>query len=258
MTSVWDDPEFVAKWNDTYGLDMRNAPIRPSLIFPLLAQKIGQAKGLSFVDLGCGNGNLILAFQQTAFGSWVGIDAGKAVVESAQKSVIDPRIRFVHGDVSAPLAITKDSVDAVFSIFVIEELPLQKLSGFFSNISRMLKNDGRAYLFTNHPVNAFHQDMEFLRRSEENQKFEGHKGYFDREPTTYALSVMNQQGGHTQKADYHHKTTGDIVNGISQAGLTIHEMQEIPQGVISLDAFQKHKPQRGDVPRFLYLELGRR
>jgi SAM-dependent methyltransferase len=258
MATAWDDPEFVRAWNETYGLEMQNAPIRPGLIFPLLAQKTGGFAGLDLADLGCGNGNLIKYFSGAAFKSWTGVDGGGAVIDSARASVTDPRVNFVHADLTEKLPLPDNSADAVTAVFVVEELSAARLKDFFANAARILRPGGRAYIFTNHPSNALVQDLEAVRNGGVNKKFEGHKGYFDRDPSTYALSVLNQGQGFTTKAVYNHKTMGDIVTAAAQAGLAVDEMREVPDRIITLADWENHQPKQGDIPRFLYLELSRR
>lgn len=258
MPTAWDDAEFVRAWNETYGLAMQNAPIRPGLIFPLLARKTGDFAGLDLADLGCGNGNLIKYFEGARFKSWTGVDGGSAVIDSAAQSVTDPRVKFVHADLTKPIPLAAESADAATAIFVLEEIEAARLKDFFANVARVLKPDGRAYIVSNHPVNALIHDLEAVRTGEGNKKFEGHRGYFDREPSTYALSVLNQGQGFGKKAVYHHHTVGDIVTAFAQAGLVAREMAEIPDKIITLADWENHKPQPGDIPRFLYLELGRK
>ena len=258
MATAWDDPEFVKAWNETYGLAMQNAPIRPGLIFPLLAGKTSNFEGLDLADLGCGNGNLIRYFGRAKFKSWTGVDGGGAVIDSAADSVVDPRVKFVHADLTQPLPLPYAGADVVTAIFVAEEISAARLKDFFANVARVLKPGGRAYIFSNHPVNAFFQDMEAVRNGGTNKKFEGHKGYFDRDPSTYALSVLNQGQGFSKKAVYNHHTIGDIVTAFAQAGLCVHDMREVPDRVITLADWENHQPKQGDIPRFLYLELGRK
>lgn len=253
--SAWDREDFVEAWNQTYGLDMSKAPTRPRLIFPLLAEKISSFENLVLADLGCGNGNLIRHFAHEPFAQWIGVDGGSAVIKSAADNTQDSRVQYQHADLTAPLSIEPHSVDVVTNVFVIEEIPFDRLHGLFANVKEIMKPDGRAFFFTNHPAHALLQDMDAVRIQQPNAKFPGLKGYFDHQGTPYVLSVLNAQGGQPVMANYHHKTFSDIMNAAASAGLQLTEMGEIPQGVIKLDQWKNHQPNQGDAPRFLYLQL---
>ncbi len=255
MTTAWDREDFVAAWNQTYGLDMSKAPIRPGLIFPMLAEKIVSFDNLVLADLGCGNGNLIRHFENTNFARWIGVDGGSAVIQSAVDNTQDPRVQYQHADLTKPLSIEPHSVDIVTNVFVIEEIPFEQLQGLFANVKQILKPEGQAFFFTNHPSHALVQDLDAVRLQKPNAKFPGHQGYFDHQAAPYVLSVLNAQDGLQVMANYHHKTFSDIMNAAASAGLQLVEMGEIPTKVIELDKWKKHQAAPGDTPRFLYLQL---
>lgn len=257
IDTVWDDPAFVKNWNDTYGLDMHNAPIRPGFIFPYIRQEISFT-GLNALDLGCGNGNLIKFFLGKDFSSWIGIDSGRAVLDSAEISVNDKRVEFIHQSVTSPsIASLKEQFDLVTSIFLLEELANETLAQFFSNISSGLKKGGRAIIFSNHPARALVEDTKAFVSGIENQKFKEQAGYFDRKPTSYNLSVLNSKNGEPLKANYYHKTLSDIINAIVESGLKIHRMVELPTSVLTLDDIQNHQPKSGDEAKFLLFDLSK-
>lgn len=248
----WDDTDFARQWNETYGMDMRNAPIRSQLVFPLIAQRAGKPDGLSLTDFGCGNGNLIGHFMHQPYKALNGYDGGAAILESARNHIKDARVRFANIDLTQPdLVMTK--ADVLTSVFVIEEIPVARLVDFFRNAARALKSGGKAFFFTQHPVYALTEDHAAKRGDGVNAKFAGHKGYFDTAPSTYALKIMNQDGGHPVKVDYHHKPIGKIFNAAIIGGLTLTETLEIPAGVETLANLRAHEPKQGDTPRFLFM-----
>jgi SAM-dependent methyltransferase len=256
--TVWDDPHYVSEWNQTYGLDMRNAKARTDLFFPLFAESVGAFAGKTLIDFGCGNGNLIRVFQQEAFGRWVGVDRGSAVIESARQSVQDSRVQFVEADITeaGSPALPVQKADVVTSVFVVEELPEDALQAHFITMRNALAQAGKAVLFCNHPAYAMHHDWTAHKNGQPNRKFENHRGYFDRTPTTFALELLNQEQGYAARPLYFHKTLGDIFNAARSAGLTLQRMIEIPASDIHWPP-QNRDAQSGDFPRFLYLELTR-
>jgi ubiquinone/menaquinone biosynthesis C-methylase UbiE len=259
--SVWDDREFAAFWNNTYGLDMGHAPTRAGLFYPLLEERIwrqgSEAKmPLRLVDFGCGNGNLIRAFRNKPFAEWLGIDSGSAILETAQYLAEDKRIQFLKADISDEIPeIHRDqNFDHALSVFTLEEIPVGRTNTFFQNMAASVcKRKGEIHIVTQHPSYAFQQDLVSILSGQPNEKFQGHQGYFDTNRTSYCLSLMNAEKKFSQMANYFHRPMGKIVTELATAGLFLQDMLEIPAGVLSLDALASHTPKSGDVPRFLYL-----
>lgn len=250
--TAWDDEDFVRTWNETYGHDMRNAPIRGAFVFPWIASHAGNMQGKCLIDIGCGNGNLINHFQKSALNRLVGVDPGSAVIASAKLSVTDPRATFIHASATQPLPVipTGNMFDFATSVFVVEEIPSNQFQAYCSTIRESLKEKGTAFIFTNHPANAMVVDITANIKGEPNTKFANHSGYFDRTPNAYTLEIMNNKQGFAKKAEYHHKTISDILNAFATAGMSLRAMIEVPQRVITLEAAQAHIPKSGDTPRF--------
>ena len=255
--TVWNNPDFVAQWNNTYGIDMRHAKARVDLLFPLVAERVGAFDDLSLIDLGCGNGNLIHNFLDYNFSRWTGIDQGGAVLDSARDAITDSRVNFINGDVTAPIASESgltESADIVTSFFVLEEIPLENLTGHFEQMRSLLKDNGKGIIFFNHPAYALIHNLESRQNGADNKKFPGHEGYFDRTPTKFSLGKLNGEQGYEVHAEYHHKTMADVFNALTKAGLTVDYVLEPPKSDVNWPP-QNTESTSGDYPRFLYLEV---
>jgi len=234
---------------------MAKAPTRSGLAFPLFKQN-SNFKDANLIDLGCGNGNLITHFLSQPFAQWVGIDGGKSVIESATNFINDKRVTLKHADITDELdQCLKTQFDVATNFFVLEEIPNHKMNKLFQNIANVLKAHGEAHIFCNHPINVMMEDLNSVNTGNENRKFPNNKGYFDRQETVYKLQVLNQEQGSQSSPSYHHKTISDIINAAVISGLHLQKMYEIPKGVITLDALDRHEPRQGDSPRFLYMKL---
>jgi SAM-dependent methyltransferase len=263
--SPWDNKEFVGQWNTTYGLDMLKAPIRPGIVWPLLAKRIcwpqNKDQTIRIADFGCGNGNLIRAFINRPFVEWLGIDSGQAILDTARPlekevRVDGTRVVLWHKDIGQPIPTISDApgFDHVVSVFTLEEIPAGNAAAFYANMAKAVKSpNGDVHIFTQHPAYALQQDTLSRAQGKPNEKFQGHEGYFDGAPVAYTLSVLNGKNGVEEKPTFHHKTFANIVNGLANAGLFVREMVEIPAGVLTVEELESHVPKRGDVPRFLYL-----
>lgn len=262
IMSIWNDKEFVRQWNETYGLDMSKAPIRPGVIFPLIDARIAWPNrcedAIKIADFGCGNGNFIRAFLNRPFVNWLGIDNGEAVLATAEPLSEDNRsqgnrVAFLKRDISREMP-NLPSVDHAVSIFTLEEIPTNNVSVFFDNLAQAVcERSGKVHIFTQHPSYAHTHDIVSNENGVNNEKFPGYRGYFDAAPTTYQLTVLNGESGISERPVIYHKPLAMIVNGLAKAGLYLREMLEIPVGVITMESLRSHQPTRGDVPRFLYL-----
>ncbi len=255
--NAWDDPDFVASWNETYGLDMSNAPIRPGIVYPWIERQVGDFSDKKLIDIGCGNGNLIHHFRQANFHHWYGIDPGREIIKSAKGHITDQRVTFSHINPAEEDYISRQGqdYDVATGVFVLEEIPNEGFQHFCNSISSILKPDGSLLLFSNHPINIAREDL--LRRidSAHPVKFEGLEGYYDSRSSLYSLSVLNQNNNFEKKAPHHQKTLATIINCFSKANLHIQDMIEVPCGVVTMKQLEGHQPRTEDMPRFLGLSL---
>lgn len=257
MASVWDNEDYVRRWNETYGLDMRGAPIRTQFIFPFLKERWGDLSGKNLLDLGCGNGNLIRYFSDAAFAGWTGVDAGSAVLASARDANPDERLTFIRADATRPIQdIPANSFDIASSVFVLEEIADAGLRGYMGNFSAALNPQGEAHVFTQHPAHLLLEAAKAAAAGTPNPKYLGSQGYYDREPCEYAFAVWTGADGQPERVPYHHHTLADIMNAVSASGLVVKNMLEIPGSAVSGGDYVQPPPH--DLPRFLYLNIGRR
>jgi SAM-dependent methyltransferase len=258
--SIWSNEQFAQQWNDTYGLDMSRAPIRPGIIYPLIAARIcwpqRQQDGIRVVDFGCGNGNFIRAFKNRPFVEWLGIDNGEAILATARPLAGDTKVSFLNRDIGQeiPEVQLSPGFDHAISVFTLEEISLKRTSVYFKNMAGAVSEKaGCVHIFTQHPAFALQQDIISMTLNTLNDKFQGHEGYFDTKPTTYNLNILNREKGVEVKPEYYHKPLATILNSLIDVGLCLQEVLEIPEGVVDIKSLDLHKPKRGDFPRFLYL-----
>ena len=78
-------------------------------------------EGLRVLDLGCGTGDLLAALKPS-YG--VGVDVSAPAIEAARQRHPDPKLRFVHGDVSDPaaLAAAEGPFDVILLVNVVTHL----------------------------------------------------------------------------------------------------------------------------------------
>lgn len=98
---------------------------------------LGQLKRKKVLDMGCGNG-IHLAIDPK---NWIGIDINKNTVRIAREKGYDVR----YGSVTE-CPFEDDSFDAIVAYQIIEHLGPSDAYAMLSEISRLLKNGGVAYI----------------------------------------------------------------------------------------------------------------
>lgn len=134
------------RWAEVYDHDAN--PL-PALEEPVVRRAIGEPRGLKVLDLGCGTGRHALWL--AAGGAAVtAVDFSGGMLEEARRKPGAEQIRFVCHDLHTPLPFPDGEFDLVVSGLVLEHL--NELDGFFGEIKRVLKAEGRAVVSAMHPA----------------------------------------------------------------------------------------------------------
>lgn len=116
---------------------------------PFITQRILEQlepkKGGIYLDIGCGTGNYTKEFQKSGV-HFIGIDPSQKMLDKAQSSVngIDWRLGTVEN-----LDLEQNSIDGVVAMLTIHHWA--DLNKAFSEISRVLKSQGKLVIFTSTP-----------------------------------------------------------------------------------------------------------
>ncbi len=94
------------------------------------------------LEVGCGNGKFCY-WNRQLFGTVVGVDAAPLFAEEALNEV-----PLVRGD-GRLLPFAPATFDKVFSIDLLEHLPLDGIAPFFAELNRVTKKDGLVFIFSN-------------------------------------------------------------------------------------------------------------
>jgi ubiquinone/menaquinone biosynthesis C-methylase UbiE len=134
------------RWAAVYDHDAN--PLQ-ALEEPIVRRAIGDAQGLNVLDLGCGTGRHALWL--AANGATVtAVDFSEGMLEEARRKPSADRVRFLCHDLHLPLPFGDSEFDLVVSGLVLEHL--RELDGFFAEIKRVLRAEGRAVVSAMHPA----------------------------------------------------------------------------------------------------------
>jgi ubiquinone/menaquinone biosynthesis C-methylase UbiE len=116
---------------------------------PVVQAIIGEVRGLSALDLGCGTGRH--AIWLAAGGAAVtAVDFSEGMLAEARRKPGAEAVRFVAHDLHLPLPFAAGQFDLVVSGLVLEHL--RELDGFFAEARRVLIPRGRAVVSAMHPA----------------------------------------------------------------------------------------------------------
>ena len=105
-----------------------------------------EAKDKTVLEIGCGDGYGSFYLAEVAK-EVIGIDYEEAVILQAQKKYKRANLSFIQMD-AANLQFTDNSFEIVCSFQVIEHIAEDRLSRYLSEVSRVLKDEGKFYLST--------------------------------------------------------------------------------------------------------------
>jgi len=116
---------------------------------PVVRAAVGDVRGLSVLDLGCGTGRHSI-WLAAAGATVTALDFSEGMLAEARQKPGAAAIRFIAHDLHQPLQFAADSFDLVVSGLVLEHL--RELGNFFGEVSRVLKPGGRAVVSAMHPA----------------------------------------------------------------------------------------------------------
>jgi ubiquinone/menaquinone biosynthesis C-methylase UbiE len=134
------------RWASIYD---REANPLVALEEPVVREALGDAAGLSVLDLGCGTGRHSV-WLAAAGAAVTGIDFSEGMLEEARRKTGAGTVRFLAHDLHQPLPFAEATFDRVVSGLVLEHL--RELDAFFAEARRVLRPDGRAVVSAMHPA----------------------------------------------------------------------------------------------------------
>jgi ubiquinone/menaquinone biosynthesis C-methylase UbiE len=134
------------RWAKVYDHDLN--PL-PALEEPVFRAAVGDVRGLSVVDLGCGTGRhaIWLAGGDALV---TAVDFSEGMLAEARAKPGAERVRFLAHDLHQPLPLPDGAFDLVVSGLVLEHL--LDLDGFFREARRLVRPSGRAIVSAMHPA----------------------------------------------------------------------------------------------------------
>jgi len=134
------------RWAGVY--DHESNPL-VALEGPKVRALIGEARGISALDLGCGTGRHAI-WLASAGARVTAVDFSEGMLAQARRKAGAQRVEFIVHDLHEPLPFDAGTFDLVVSGLVLEHI--RELAPFFCEARRVLKAGGRAVVSNMHPA----------------------------------------------------------------------------------------------------------
>ena len=146
VVSVYKDPEFLEKYKKT-------PLLHPFVVFPALLDALGDVKDKKIMDLGCGAGDLSCAMAKRGAHT-TGIDISAKWIDICKREYgHEADLDFFVEDGATLGQFLDNSFDYVVINMVLLNVPtIGKVSQIFSEVSRILKDDGQLLFSDLHPL----------------------------------------------------------------------------------------------------------
>ncbi len=134
------------RWAEVYDHD--GNPLQ-ALEEPVVRAAVGEAAGLTVLDLGCGTGRHSV-WLANAGANVTAVDFSEGMLAQARRKTEAGKVQFLTYDLHQPLPFQAGAFDLVVSGLVLEHL--QDLDLFFGEARRVLRGGGRAVVSAMHPA----------------------------------------------------------------------------------------------------------
>lgn len=138
------------KFSKTWHKHTKRDILRLEVMNKIMIDEIGELKGKTVLDAGCGDGFFIPNLIKKRPKKVIGIDISKWLIDIAKKEIKKKNVEFQQMDLTKRLKFKDNFFDVIISYNVLQEV--RDISTSFKELARALKKGGKLIISITHPL----------------------------------------------------------------------------------------------------------
>jgi len=211
----------VAKWYDELIEDSSDS-FQKNVIMPNLIRIVAPAKGMTILDVACGQGYFSRAFADNG-AQVIASDISSELIELAKKNAVK-EVEY-HIAPADKLAFAKDSsVDAAVIVLALQNI--ENLAGTISECSRALKSGGRLILVLNHPAFRIPQNSSWQWDEKESKQYRRIDSYMSDAQIKIDMAPGEAVASKKKFTQSFHRPLQSYFKALNKSGFAVTRLEE--------------------------------
>ena len=217
----------VAGWYDGLLSNDVNS-YQSSLILPNLIRLINPKKGLTILDVACGQGYFSNAFAQNG-AKVIGCDISAELIELAKKTNLGKNMKTAllefHISPADKLSFVADnSIDTAVIVLAIQNI--ENLAGTLMECSRVLKSSGKLFIVLNHPAFRIPQSSSWQWDEKEMKQYRKIDSYMSDKTLKIDMTPGEAEIFKKKFTVSFHRPLQSYFKALNKAGLSVSKLEE--------------------------------
>jgi ubiquinone/menaquinone biosynthesis C-methylase UbiE len=241
----------VATWYDGLIEDSSDS-FQKNVIMPNLIRIVAPAKGMTILDVACGQGYFSRAFADNG-AKVIASDISPELIELAKKNAVKEVEYYVASADKLPFA-TDSSADVAVIVLALQNI--ENLPGTISECSRALKSGGRLIVVLNHPAFRIPQNSSWQWDEKEAKQYRRVDSYMSDAQIKIDMTPGEPVVSKKKFTQSFHRPLQSYFKALNKSGLAVTRLEEWISHKKSQKGprAQEEDRTRKEMPMFICLE----
>jgi len=214
----------VAEWYDEH-LEGSDDSFQKNVIMPNLLRVVDPKKGMTILDVACGQGYFSRAFADNG-AKVIASDISAELIELAQKNPAADSKAVEYHVSSADLLSYAADVSADAAVIVLALQNIENLNGTVSEVSRTLKSGGRFIFVLNHPAFRIPQNSSWQWDEKESRQYRRIDSYMSDSQIEIDMTPGEKDQSKKKSTVSFHRPLQVYFKALNKAGLSVTKLEE--------------------------------